>query len=280
MDLWCLKIICFVLGFFPQDWKGQKADAMWLALLGCCCWEESGRWQEWRREQNVINQQQEHQRSKGLKAAVKITCCLTQGHNSPNRICSCSPSCSQSGRAAGCRSGLNWTVILRKTSVHASPSDTSTQPCPEAQLHTRMWSSEMVEFCLSHQCTQKCGQQDWWRIPPQTLALLLPSQTQQKLLLSYSLIDKSATEVSNTWDWTNHPVYCLILHVKGLLQKVKQHWLDRLKHVCNTLKYSPLQVGMASFCYLYSSPSRLWLLFLNNSELIKNRLQPQRSQLR
>lgn len=126
--------------FFPRTEKGQKADAMWLALLGCCCWEESGRWQEWRREQNVINQQQEHQRSKGLKAAVKITCCLTQGHNSPNRICSCSPSCSQSGRAAGCRSGLNWTVILRKTSVHASPSDTSTQPCPEAQLHTRMWS--------------------------------------------------------------------------------------------------------------------------------------------
>lgn len=147
------------MGFFPRTEKGQKADAMWLALLGCCRWEESGRWQEWRREQNVINQQQKYQRSKGLKAAVKITCCLTQGHNSPNRICSCFQSCSQSGRAAGSRSGLNWTAILRKAPVHVSPSVTS-----QAQEHSSTAEcevSEMVELCLSHQCTEKCGQQDW-----------------------------------------------------------------------------------------------------------------------
>lgn len=39
MDLWCLKIICFVWGFFPQDWKGTKsrchvASPTWLLPLG------------------------------------------------------------------------------------------------------------------------------------------------------------------------------------------------------------------------------------------------------
>lgn len=101
-------------------------------------------------------------------------------------------------KAAGSRSGLHWTATLRETSLRVSPSATSTQPCPNAQLHISYALSETMKFCLSHRCTEKCGQQDCGRIAPQTPALLLSSQTQHKLLLSKPLIDKSATEASNT----------------------------------------------------------------------------------
>lgn len=145
------NLFCFGIFFLGTE-KGQKADAMWLALLGCCRWEESGRRQEWRREQNVINQQQKYQRSKGLKAAVKITCCLTQGHNSPNRICSCFPSCSQSGRRLAPEevwTGLGSERDAARASPWAPQSTAAHQP-----VHSgKGWS-------LSHLHTDKCGQQD------------------------------------------------------------------------------------------------------------------------
>lgn len=171
---------------------------MWLALLGCCCCEESGRWQEWRREQNVINQQQKYQRSKGLKAAVKITCCLTQGHNSPNRICSCFQSCSQSGRAAGSRNGLNWTAILRKTLVHMSPPVTTTQPMPKSTaphhaVKSVKWWSSASPTSAQRSVGNKTGE-GYQQKPLHFFSL--PRHNGNSSFPNPS--DKSATEASNT----------------------------------------------------------------------------------
>lgn len=96
MDLWCFKNNLFCLGvvFFSSSPSGLKRDKKQMPCgqphSGTADESKAREWKEWRRENNVINQRQRHPRSKGLKAAVKVTCCLTWGRETSNRTCSCS----------------------------------------------------------------------------------------------------------------------------------------------------------------------------------------------
>lgn len=221
MDLWCLKIICFVLGFFPQDWKRTKsrchvASPTWLLLLG-------GEWKMAGVEEGTKCNQSAAKvpEIKGLESSRQNHMLFNTRTQLPQQNLQLLPKLLPEWKGS-------WLQKLFELN-HDSEKDISS--CESFSHH----HSAMPKSTAPHQAVKSVK---WWSSAfPTSAQRSVGNKTGEgyhhKLLHFFSLLrhngnscfpnpsDKRATEASNTWDWTNQPAYCLVLHVKGLLQKLK-----------------------------------------------------------
>lgn len=218
MDLWCLKIICFVLGFFPQYWKRTKsrchvASPAWLLLLG-------GEWKMAGVEEGTKCNQSAAKVTeiKGLESSRQNHMLFNTRTQLPQQNLQLLPKLLSEWKGSWLQKWLEMDCSSEK--------DISSCECfshhhsDHAQkLHIRPWSQWNDGALPPTSAQRNVGSKTGEGYHHKPLHFSLPRHNGNSSFPNPS--DKSANEARNTRDWTNHPAYCLILHVNGLFQKVK-----------------------------------------------------------